>query len=41
MIKFAAAFLLLMLTACGGGENQDEVKSTQPVDCRAEPKACQ
>ncbi len=37
-LLIVAVMLLLALIGCGGGNKPDE--TTQPVDCKATPKAC-
>lgn len=32
--------LLCALSGCGGGDEEEDQKDTQPVDCKAQPELC-
>lgn len=39
--RLALLTLALLLTACGGGDQEDDSKTTpQPPDCSAQPSPC-
>lgn len=41
MALVCAMLLCNLLTGCGGGgDEEDELKTTMPVDCKAHPELC-
>lgn len=32
--------VLAVLSGCGGGDPEDDQRTTMPVDCKQEPKRC-
>ena len=39
--RFAVlAVLLALLVGCGGGDDDEDMTGTQPVDCKARPEVC-
>jgi hypothetical protein len=39
--SWLVALVPVLLTACGGGEcDEDDQKTQQPVDCKAHPEQC-